>query len=156
MWTRLGFGKHKGKILPQVLLTDPDWFHWAVIENAIFWGPLEQEAADLVAKAAEIRIPKRNPKNWSVEYVFDRDGRFEGWDIVKADSRMHRGSDYRERSDHLDLFIVAERKTYDKGGNKKLLRGFRRRYFGNAAARMTERRCEAFFDNDENFVLPGN
>jgi len=77
-----------------------------------------------------------------------------GGDVVKADSWMHRGSDYRERSDHLDLFTVAERKTYDKGGNKKLLRGFRRCYFGSATARMTERRCEAFFNNNENFVLP--
>jgi hypothetical protein len=154
MWTRLSFGKHKGKILPQIILTDPDWFYWASAVNPIFWGRPGQEAANLAAKAARIKIPKRNPKNWAVEYVFDRDGRFERWDIVKADSWMHRGWDYRERSAHLDLLIVAERKTYDKSGNKKLLRGFRRRYFGNTAARMTERRCEAFFDNDDNFVLP--
>jgi hypothetical protein len=150
----LSFGKYKGRTLPQILLTDPDWFHWAAVENSIFWGPLAQEAIDLLAKAARIKIPRRNRKKWAVEYVFDRDGRFERWDIVKADSWMHRGCDYRERSDHLDLFIVAARKTYDKGGNKKLLRGFRRRFFGSATARMTERRCEAFFDSDENFVLP--
>jgi hypothetical protein len=154
MATRLPFGKHIGQTLPQVLLTDPDWFYWAAVEKAIFWGPLGQEAADLVAKAARIKIPKRNPMKWSVEYIFDRDGRFERWEIVKADSWMHRGSDYRERSDYLDLFIVATQKAYDKGGNKKLLRGFRRWYFGSATARMTERRCEAFFDNDGNFVLP--
>jgi hypothetical protein len=153
MWTRLPFGKHKGKILPQVLLTDPDWFYWATVVNLIFWGRLGQEAADLAAKAARIKIPKRNPKKWNVEYVFDRDNRFERWDIVEANSWMHCGSDYRERSDHLDLLIVAARKTYAKGGNKKLLRGFRRCYFGSAAARMTERRCEAFFDNDKNFAL---
>jgi hypothetical protein len=154
MWTRLPFGKHRGKTLPQVLLTDPDWFYWAAVQNTIFWGPLAQEAADLAAKAARLKIPKRNRKKWAVEYVFDRDGRFERWDIVKADSWMHRGSGYRERSDCLDLFTVAERKTYDKGGNKKLIRGFRRLYFGSASARMTERRCEAFFDNDDNFVSP--
>src|ERR1700719_2286342 len=153
MWTRLRFGKHIGKTLPQVLLTDPDWFYWATVVQTIFWGRLGQEAADLAAKAARIKIPKPNPAKWAIEYVFDRDGRFERWDIVKADSWMHRGSDYRERSDHLDLFIVAERRTYDKGGNKKLLRGFRGCYFGSATARMTERRCEAFFNNDKNFVL---
>jgi hypothetical protein len=153
MWTRLRFGKHIGKTLPQVLLTDPDWFYWAAVANTIFRGRLRHEAADLAAKAARIEIPKANPRNWVVEYVFDRDGRFERWEIVKADSWMHRGSNYRERSDYLDLFIVAARKTYDKGGNKKLLRGFRRCYFGSGTARMTERRCEAFFDGDGNFVL---
>jgi hypothetical protein len=111
MWMRLPFGKHSGKTLPQVLLTDPDWFYWAAVKSGFLWGPLEQEAAELLAKAARIKIPKRHPRNWAVEYVFDRDGRFEGWDIVKADSWMHRGSDYRERSDYLDLFIVAAQKA---------------------------------------------
>jgi hypothetical protein len=67
---------------------------------------------------------------------------------------VHRGSDHRERSDHLDLFTLAERKTYDKGGNKKLIRGFRHYYYGSASARMIEQRCRTFFDNDANFSSP--
>lgn len=57
MWTRLPFGKYIGETLPQVLLTDPDWFYWAAVKSAIFWGPLESEATDLAAKAARIKIP---------------------------------------------------------------------------------------------------
>src|SRR5580658_8082935 len=78
MWTQLPFGKHSGKILPQVLLTDPDWLYWAAVEKAIFWGPLQQEAADLAAKAARIKIPRRDPKSWAVEYIFDGEGRLPG------------------------------------------------------------------------------
>ena len=27
-WIELPFGKHKGKTLPQVMFTDPDWFFY--------------------------------------------------------------------------------------------------------------------------------
>jgi len=42
-WSILPFGKHKGKTLPQIVFTDPDWFFWAMEEN-VFKGPLKREA----------------------------------------------------------------------------------------------------------------
>jgi hypothetical protein len=29
-WLQLRFGKHEGKTLPQIVLSDPDYFFWAV------------------------------------------------------------------------------------------------------------------------------
>jgi hypothetical protein len=60
-WTILTFGRHRGKTLPQVILSDPDWFFWAV-DNDVFQGALATEAVDLEQKATAIKIPKRNPR----------------------------------------------------------------------------------------------
>jgi hypothetical protein len=35
MWTTIDFGKHSEKTLPQVILSDPDWFFWAT-HNKVF------------------------------------------------------------------------------------------------------------------------
>ena len=45
---KVDFGKHKGKTLPQILCSDPDWFFWAM-ENNVFRnkGALQSEAKDL-------------------------------------------------------------------------------------------------------------
>jgi hypothetical protein len=65
MWSKLTFGKHDGKTLPQVILTDPDWFFWA-IEKRVFdnWPALRVEANDILQKARRIKIPKPDPENW--------------------------------------------------------------------------------------------
>ena len=57
-WTPLWFGKFKGKTLPQVLFSDPNWFFWA-IEQDLFVGQgvIEEEAQDLCYKSRNIRIP---------------------------------------------------------------------------------------------------
>jgi hypothetical protein len=55
-WSTLAFGKHKGKTLPQIVFTDPDWFFWAIEEN-VFKGPLRREAERIDARARAIRIP---------------------------------------------------------------------------------------------------
>ncbi len=43
-WTELPFGKHKGKTLPQVVFSDPDWFYWAVEKNIFKSKDLKKEA----------------------------------------------------------------------------------------------------------------
>jgi hypothetical protein len=85
MWTRLNFGKHSGRTLPQVVLSDPNWFFWAV-SNGVFDGRLkfEAEANVLEGRARNIRIPKRHPKEWAVEYRWDRDGRFLGFRLCES------------------------------------------------------------------------
>jgi hypothetical protein len=57
-WTTLNLGKHAGLSLPQIILTDADWFFWA-FNNGVFWGNVATEAEDPAAKAKAIKIPER-------------------------------------------------------------------------------------------------
>lgn len=150
MWSTLQFTKYEGKSLPQVLLTDPDWFWWA-LEHEVFYREtkLAAEAQNLAAKARHIRIPKPDPENWRVEYFFGRDGKFHRFEIVAATPPPFTGV----VSGHLDLSIVRKHAHYDKLGNELLLKCFKVFYFGSRDTRLTRKRCEAFFDEPTNFDL---
>jgi hypothetical protein len=145
-WTTLNFGKHAGKSLPQIIISDPDWFFWAVARS-VFTGTLVAEAEDLVEKATAIKIPKRHSKRWRVEYRYEDGGSFLGFEFVRRNS--HCGH-HTTRLRHLDLSCVRRGKAYDKKGGRNLQRDFRRYCLGKKSA--TKRRCEKFFSNSKNFV----
>jgi len=50
-WPNLSFGKHIGKSLPQIVLSDPDWFFWAVEENIFREVRMQREAKDVSDRA---------------------------------------------------------------------------------------------------------
>src|SRR4051812_31931674 len=114
-WTKLGFGKHIGRTLPQVLISDPDWFFWAV-GKSIFKGLHAVEAAELMAKVTAIKPPFKKAKEWEVEYRFERDGPFRGFEFVEASQRPEYSPFVTFRQPYLDLSYLARRKRYDKGG----------------------------------------
>jgi hypothetical protein len=145
-WTTLRFGKHAGKSLPQVVLSDPDWFFWAIKED-IFWGPLANEARELAHKACHIKIPKPDPRRWRVAYLIEADGLFRGFEIVPMD-----GTDTCSHGSYLDLSFPRRLRSYDKLGYKLMLKHFRS-YFG---WRLTRANCEAFFNADGNFAEMDN
>jgi hypothetical protein len=147
MWTKLHFGKHAGKTLPQTILTDPNWFFWAV---DVLYGPLTTEAETLERRARNIRIPKQNPKTWAVEYRWDRDDRFLGIGIVRADSHVH---PLFGRLPHLDLAYIRRGNVHDQRDGRLLIRDFRRLYFDGL--NLTKQRCESFFDDERNFTKAG-
>jgi uncharacterized protein (DUF3820 family) len=66
-WTALNFGKYSGRSLPEIIVFDADWFFWAV-ENSVFQGRLSREAKRLMQMVTAIKIPKRRPKRWMIEY----------------------------------------------------------------------------------------
>src|SRR6266436_688086 len=136
-WATLTFGKHAGKTIPEIILSDADWFFWAV-NKGVFKGRLNDQAAKLVERARAIKIPKRNPKRWQVEYSYDDTGGFSGFRSTR-------------RSPYLDLSYVRRGKAYDKRGCRNLLRDFRYHYFGDNT-RLTKRRCEQLFSNKKNFL----
>jgi hypothetical protein len=149
-WTTLTFGKHAGKTLPQIILSDADWVFWA-LNKGVFKGRLANEAAKLVQRATAIKIPKADHKRWQVEYSYDDTGGFRGFRFVKADTPLP----YESRSirwlPYLDLSYVRRGKAYDKRGCRNLLRDFRHHFFGDNT-RLTKRRCEQFFSNKKNFL----
>jgi hypothetical protein len=143
-WTTLPFGRHEGKTLPQTILDDPDWFFWILPG---LYGPLKTEADDLARKASKIKIPRRNPRKWCVEYRIEHN-RCCGFDVVRADSFVN--SKWSIRLPFLDLSLPRSYKAYDKRGYRNLIRDFRRLYFDDR--NLTKKRCEVFFDNADNFL----
>jgi hypothetical protein len=157
-WTELWFGKkYKDKTLPQIIFRDPDWFFWA-IEKGIFHGKdkLEEEAAELYLKARHIKIPQDpNEGELVAEYGFHHSsGKFAILEIVPATQSHHTGSTPTYRKGVIDFGIVREQAGYDKMGYRLFIKKVKFILFGNLSHKMTKKRCEAFFEIDDNFDLP--
>jgi len=152
-WTRLNFGRHEGKTLPQVLFTDPDWFFWAY-ENGILTKVLPEEAKELYRKARSIRVPQSGGEKKVIEYIIHQPtGRFGTIQLVPESRLDHEAASPTLRSDVIDLSIPRQIASYDKFGGKTLILALKHILFGNGKYNMTKRRCEEFFENDENFSL---
>jgi hypothetical protein len=152
-WTPLDFGKHEGKTIPQVLFKDPDWFYWALVSKRIFdqWTEYKDQAYEAYRRSRNIRIPIPNKK---VEYVFDGvSGKFADLKLVDENVPRHVGTSITYRKDKIDMFAVRESKYYDKLGNELMLSAIKQILFGDNKYRMTKKRCEDFFNDDNNFIL---
>jgi hypothetical protein len=138
MWSILTFGKHKGKSLPQILLSDPDWFFWAA-ERDVFRGRFAEEASLLEYGGCNIKIPKPNPQEWCVRYYTDRNGRFAGFDLIElATNPLQLDSIEIWREDRLDLSVPRRFKSYDKLGSRLLIRQFKEYFFDRKATRLSK------------------
>ncbi|WP_432357041.1 hypothetical protein [Sporosarcina sp. UB5] len=148
-WTVLGFGKHEGKTLPQVIFTDPDWFYWAY-ENDILKGKIPQsELQDVYKKSRNIKIPL---KEHHAEFVFDGiRGNFVDLKLVPIDRPRHVGSSKTLRLDRIDMALTRYAKEYDKLGYNLLIPILKEILFGNSKVRITKKRAENFFGNSINF-----
>jgi len=156
-WTVVNFGKYegKGKTLPQVLLSDPDYFFWALDKGA-FKGSLAAEAANLNHRARNIRIPPdENGKARDAEYLIHRPTmKFGAIHLIPKKQSTHQGgSPVFCRMDRIDLSVPRRIKEYDKRGCKLLIDELRYILFGDSKARITKARAEQFFEDDSNFIL---
>ncbi len=106
-WTKLWFSKHKGKTVPQVMFSDPDWFFWA-FENGVFGekGRLEAEAKEVYRKAQSIKIPQDEGQELVAEYgIHPSNGAFCDLEIVHKTRRPHTGSTKTFRLPVIDLTV---------------------------------------------------
>jgi hypothetical protein len=108
-WTIVDFGKFASKkmSLPQIVLTDPDWF-WHLYEKDAFkrWGrQLAQEANDIAAKAQKIRIPGKSRKRWKVLNYLTPEGSFSHFEVFDAQADCHTGSARVKITDFIDLSL---------------------------------------------------
>ncbi|MGV8120691.1 MAG: hypothetical protein AB2L14_13105 [Candidatus Xenobiia bacterium LiM19] len=150
-YSKLDFGRHAGKTLPQIIFSDPDWFFWAWDQD-IFKdkGILDDEAEDLYWKARNIRIPG---ENMEVEYFIHRPTiKFSRMQIVPATKPEHQGSSPAFRKDRIDLVIPRRITKYDKLGCKNLIHNAKYYLFGSSHIRLTRKRCDEFFENMDNFL----
>jgi hypothetical protein len=149
-WTVVNFGKHKGKTLPQIVLTDPDWFFWAVEKQTFDKSTqLKAQANEIRHKATSIRIPSGS----RVEYAIHPSARrLAGVSLVSTSTPQHDGSSPTHTGDALDLSMARKIAPYDKLGGKIILRAVKFHVFGGKNIRLTRERCERFFDEDTNFL----
>ena len=151
-WSTVTFGKHAGKTLPQIVFSDPDYFFWA-FEEGIFKGSLSRQAAILDARARSIRIPNNEAGSLLAEYiVHPPTQKFAHMEIVPANRAQHQGSSPAFRKSVIDLSVPRKIASYDKLGCKNLISSVKCTLFGSKTVRMTQERCESFFDDPTNFV----
>ncbi len=154
----LGFGRHKGLTLPQLLFEDPDWFFWACGRKNFWKAPvLAAEAEEIYWRATRVAIPPSpNCGPRVVEYQIHQPtgklGRviLTSPDLVPIDERG-----CVERSGWLDLSFARQLRSYDKYGSEILVRFLKKIYFGNPSSPITKGRAATFFADDNNFVPPG-
>lgn len=153
MWSVVNFGKWagKGKTLPQIIVTDPDWFFWAV-ENDSFYGALKAEAAKLARRAQSIKIPATFGSDHCIQYMLTPDGKFAHFNIIPSDQSAHLGSSSEIRNTLLSLRMARTINEYDKLGGKHLIRGLKYHWFSNK--NLTKKAVEDFFDTASNFAKP--
>lgn len=153
-WSIVDFGKFrgKGKSLPQIVFSDPDWFFWAVEDNVFAnKGALAAEAAKLNEKARNIKIPSRHGANMIAEYIIYRPTmKFSHMELVPSDRPHHEGSSPTFRKEVIDFSVPRQIASYDKLGCSHMLSSAKFYLFG-AGVRMTKKLCEDFFDNRANF-----
>lgn len=153
-WTAVDIGNYRGtgKILPQVVFDDPDWFFWAYQEG-VFKGALAAEAEHVYWRARRIRVPPRDGLARVAEYTTSsRTGKFIGLALVWADSPRHSPTS-SDRLPWIDLAYPRNQRGYDKAGGQLILRAAKYHLFGFESARMTRERAAAFFEGDANFEL---
>ena len=151
-WTQVNFGKYKGKTLPQIVLTDPDWFFWAYDEG-IFRGKgrVEVEAEQVYQRATSIRIPSSENQHLVAEYVIHQPtGKFGDLNIVPASRPPHVGSSPTFRKPVIDLSVPRQVSKYDKTGGRLIINAVKDLLFGSGK-KLTKQRCEMFFDDESNF-----
>jgi hypothetical protein len=152
-WTPLDFGRYSGKTLPQVVLSDPDWFFSAWEEGDFeVREPYTSQAKDIYRKATHIRVPQGGQEKLVVEYTINVGSRkFTGAELVPA-SRPHRpGASPTFRGDVFDLSALKGFVACDQLGRSLLVQSLKQCIFGDPEKRFTRKVCEEFFDDPDNF-----
>jgi hypothetical protein len=155
-WSLLTWGEHKGKSLPQIIFTDPDWFFFTT-EKGYFDNKgkkLLSEAKEVYYKACHIRIPQKGLIPLVAEYIIHKPtGKFGEMRIVPSDQPEHRGSSQTIRLSCIDMYIPRKVAPYDKFGYKVLISNIKKYLFNDRSYKMTKKRCEDFFSDHSNFDL---
>jgi hypothetical protein len=152
-WTPLDFGKYSGKTLPQVVLSDPDWFFSALEEGDFaLREPYTSQSKDIHRKATHVRVPQGGQEKLVVEYTIHPGSRkFTGAELVPASRPHHSGASPTFRGDVFDLSALKGFAAYDNYGRSMLILFMKRCIFDDTDKRFTKKVCEEFFDNPDNF-----
>ena len=155
-WSPLEFGKHRGRTLPQLMFVDPDYFFWLHSIQFLESNPyLSDESEQIYSRSRAIRIPTRGGQEMIAEYVVHpRYHKFTRLDVVPASRPAYEDRGVTFKRSVIDMEFVRQVCNYDKLGYRRFLLDMKMILFGNRSIRMTRRRCEDFFDNDANVLIP--
>jgi hypothetical protein len=151
-WTKVTFGRHEGKTLPEIALNDPDYFFGEIEKDTFNNGQLANEARKINYRARNIKIPQKNGLGkrvavYTIDYSTRRFGRMH---IVPASDNKYRGS---LRKDTIDLSVPRGISKYDKQGYERMIKEIKKTIFENENIELTKNISEDFFDDDSNFVM---
>jgi hypothetical protein len=154
-------GKHKGKTIEWLFFNDPGYYYWMRsegIHEKDHWFNVcqRQELAQLHRRASHLKIPgtcifcKKKPNSVMI-MVCHSTGGLTSIDFDCEDCRPPGGGWVAMTPSFYtpDIF-----RNYDKTGGKFLVHSIKHAYFGNSSHRMTAKRLEKFWGNDDNFVNP--
>jgi len=152
-YTEINFGKYRGKILPEVILEDADYFFFAY-EKYYFEGTLAQEAHELYRRARSIWVPSINGKKMLVEYLFCYNPKFKKKEFSMM-KLIPDGFDPMPQKvlPWIDFYVPRSRSNFDKNGYKNFVRGFKSIVFRNPSHQMYRCDCDSFFYDKFNFDL---
>lgn len=149
-WMPIPFGKYFGNTLPEIILLDAPYFYWMVGEIGLY-GDLERQAMSVACRAAHI-LPPGGREDLEFGIEIDRQHRLQGIHILQKCKRVRWREPFITRHAHLDLAIVRQF-AGQQNLAKDVRRWLRRTYFGNGDVALTQRDCEQFFENDDNFDI---
>jgi hypothetical protein len=152
-WTRIHFGKYRGKNLPEIIFEDADYFFF-LYENYFFHGDLEKEANYLYPRARSIKVPSKNGKKMLIKYFFNRNEKSRRVKFYKM-KLIPDGSD-RGRSNvssWIDFYLPRSPSNFDKTGYENFVMGLKSILFNNPVLRMYSHNWQEFFDDEDNFDL---
>jgi hypothetical protein len=152
-WTKLTFGPHGGKTLPQILFTDAGWFFDAIRTGEFprHQPALVPEVNKIAELARRIKIPSSAPPDSIVEYyIHSPTGKFARFEVVPQSQQAHIGSSPAFRLERIDMSVPYGRGGHDKSGYWLFIGGLKELYPGISAGK---KRAEAFFDDPANFTI---
>lgn len=151
-YSELNFGKHKGRTLPQVIISDPAWFFWAYNENILKERGYSREADDVCKKARNIKIPKDQPENFKAVYIRHFTGGFGGIQIVPKDQYIIKN--FKTTVGHIDLMKAwVSLNGKDRTGMDILKMSLKEILFQDIKVILTRKKCDEFFETDDNFLI---
>ena len=152
-WNDLRFGKHQGKTLPHIVFIDPCWFMWAYRDEKIFnksRKPLREQADYVYKRSCNIRIPNNPNGTKVVRYYCNMYGVANDFSVTRASDNLSNSA----LTDHtIDLSFPHLTGPVDVKVIQPFIRSLKFYLFGSEKARLTRRRCERFFEDDDNFDL---
>lgn len=155
-WHRLPSGPHAGQTVPEVFFRDPDYVLDG-FEAGDFNAAVLAEAAEVCRLATHIRVPRGEDEEHEVAVFYHLlpDGSFGGFVIAaKSDPRLTEFQKYAAAcSAGLDVTVPRRIAPSDARATKGMVEAVLWHYFGDPHRQLSAAECEAFFENEENFLV---
>lgn len=155
-WLPIPDRAHQGKTLPEVFLLAP-----AFVINAVkareFRGPLLAQAKEVCRRAKVVRVPLGDDVEQDVVvfYFLLPDGNYSGHAAVgRSDPKLSQYEKFSvAKTDNcLDLTMPMRIAPGDPAAPTAMVEALKFTLLGDPHAVLSRQQCEAFFDDDENFV----